>query len=369
MVYATFLLIVIGFFFNSISRKYSLHELYYKRQFSKHAVEIGEEFEIAVTIENCKILPIAYLQIIETLPKTFCYKFPGNILYDLRNITHKSTMFMLPKQKIKRKFKVSIDSRGKHTISYVNLIAGDFFGISTVRKKLESTQEIVVYPKAINLDMELTPYGSFYGDISVQRWIINDPVLNIGIREYTGSDPQKSIHWPSSLKSGTLMVKKYDFTTDNRVMIILNIECGKPSWSNINKDKIEKCISITRTVMEQLEELGTQYGFSSSVKTNEFYEGKDYVPYGCGTYHFYGILELLGRINYYMDAAFEDVLTNFMKNEGGYTTVVMITPSVLDDYIDSINNLSNNVNKTVLIAMGDSNMANLNENIITYLGK
>ncbi len=78
--------------------------------------------------------------------------------------------------------------------------------------------------------------------------------MTIGIREYTGNEPERYIHWPSSMKYNELMVRNFDFTTDNSVLIALNIETMKPSWEPIEEDLIENCISIARGVMEELEE-------------------------------------------------------------------------------------------------------------------
>ncbi len=72
---------------------------------------------------------------------------------------------------------------------------------------------------------ELAPAGALLGDISVRRWIVDDPpLMTIGIREYTGNEPERYIHWPSSMKHNKLMVKNFDFTTDNSVLIALNMK-------------------------------------------------------------------------------------------------------------------------------------------------
>ncbi|WP_025640477.1 hypothetical protein [Schnuerera ultunensis] len=39
-------------------------------------------------------------------------------------------------------------------------------------------------------------------------------------------------------------MKNFDFTTEHSVNIVLNIECTKPFWVSIEKDKIETCIFL-----------------------------------------------------------------------------------------------------------------------------
>ena len=104
----------------------------------------------------------------------------------------------------------------------------------------KNQNEIIIFPQKLDIEKSITPLGSFNGDISVKRWIIDDPLMTIGIREYTGNESERFIHWPSSLKYNSLMVKNFDFTTDNNVLIALNIESMKPYWQCIDEEAIEK---------------------------------------------------------------------------------------------------------------------------------
>lgn len=369
MIYALIILLISGYILNELSKKYSLYKLTYKRNLSKEVVEIDEEFEITTIIENKKILPVSFLQVVEKVPAELSYKFSSDVLSTAKEIHHRTTMFIMPKQRIKRTFRVSLKKRGMYIFRNVSLIAGDFLGTTTVSTEQEYAQTMVVYPKRLDMEKELKPYGSYYGDISVQRWIINDPILTIGIREYSGSEPQKNIHWPSSLRTGKLMVKSFDYTTDNKVMIVLNIECFKPFWVNIDINRIESCISITRSIMEELEALGVSYGFATNIQSNEFVGGESSIPYGYGGAHFYSILEFLGRATYSINTDYEKLLDNLIKTNEKSITYVLVTPNVLEEYIETINTLSINVEKTILISIDNNNINMLNEKIITYIGR
>lgn len=369
MVYALLILIILGFILNSLSKKYSLYKLTYKRSLSKSKVEIDEEFDITTIIENRNMLPVSFLQVIEKYPIEISYKFSEGLFYTKQNCFHKTTMFILPKQRIKRTYKVSFKKRGVYLLSNVTLVAGDFLGTETMSIEQIYDQEMVVYPSRFDIQNELKPFGSFYGDISVQRWIINDPILTIGVREYTGNEPQKSIHWPTSLRTGKLMVRNYDFTTDNKVMLVLNIECAKPFWSQIDSDKIEDCISLTRTIMEELEGLGVSYGLITNIQSNRLTNGRSYIPYGQGGAHFYDMLDFLGKIIYMLNCSYEELLYDCVNSHERAITYVLITPKILDEYIEPINRLSMNSEKTILLSMTDENLNKVKVNEIGYKGK
>lgn len=369
MLYVLLILVAIGYFLNYLSKKYSHYNIYLRREFSKHYVEPEEEFEILDIVENQKLLPVTFLQLYEEIPKQLAYKTNTVGMDQLGKTFHETTMSILPNQRIKRTYRASFNARGRYPFNKTRMVVGDFLGTKTVTVDYDLMQEVVVYPRTMELSAGLKPYGSYYGDISVQRWIINDPILNIGIRDYTGSEPQKNIHWASSLRLGKLMVKNFDYTTDNTVMLVLNLESQKPFWSGFDAPSIESCISLTRAVMEQLEQAGIQYGFSTNAQSIEFRGDYRVLPSGYGSAHFYGILEMLGRTNYGICMAFEELLEQLVSSNEQSTTYVILTPCVMEEYIDNINLLSKLVQKTVLISINEKNLKGIDRRVEIYTGR
>ncbi len=66
--------------------------------------------------------------------------------------------------------------------------------------------------------------GGVIGDISVNRFIFEDPMLTVGFSEYTGREPMRDISWTQSARLGRMMVKNYDHTVDLSVTILLNVQ-------------------------------------------------------------------------------------------------------------------------------------------------
>lgn len=364
MLISILILILLAALLNKLSKEYSMESLNYKRNFSKTVVEIGEEFEISTILENNKFLPITFLQIREEYPDVIEYKGKTDIKKSVDRIIHRIFTTLMPFQRVKRTYKVTGDRRGRYLIKDVNLITGDFLGFTSFTKELFFLQEVIFLPKRYDIEKNLVPYGDYNGNISVRRWIIEDPILIVGIRDYTGYEPQKTIHWPSSLKSGRMMVKKFDYTTDNRVLIILNIEAFKPFWMNIDHVMIEKCISLTRTLCEDFETQGIPYGFvTNSQLSGSYYNGNTIMP-GWGKPHLDVIIESLGRIDYGINMIFEELLTQIIRNDDKYGTCIIITPSVIDSYVENINTLDRCCEKTVVISLSESNLDSLNDNVI-----
>lgn len=366
MFYVFIFLIILGYILNSISKKYVLNEVNYKRKLTSKHLEIGEEFQISTIIENKKFMHVTFLQVTEKFPLSIQYKFEVDQTSNKDFKYHTTTMMILPYQRIKREYVANFNNRGRYILRNVTLTAGDLLGLNTISKEIEYNDEVVVYPKALDIYNELTQVGDFIGDISVKRWIIDDPLVTSGIREYTGFEPEKTIHWPSSLKNGRLMVRNFDFTSDNSVFIILNIECSKPHWSGINKGHIEKCYSLIRSLMDEFEKEHVKYGFTTNAQVGEYFNGENYFRTSLGEEHYYNIINGLGCADYNISVPFEKLIDNTLSWHINCRTYLIVTPVILEPYISLINEVSNRVDKTVIFSMAPNNMDEIKEGIIKY---
>jgi hypothetical protein len=362
MYYVFICLIILGLLLNYLSKRYAFYQIYYKREISSSGVEIGEEFHISTIIENRKLLPVTFLQVTEKFPGEMQYKYDADLEKSEDGLYHTTTMMILPFQRIKRDYIVKFNQRGKYLLRDVTLTAGDLIGLNTTRKSVEFSQEIVVYPRSLDIESENANAGDYIGDISARRFIVDDPIVTAGIREYTGFEPEKTIHWPSSLKTGQLMVRNFDYTLDNSVFIILNIECNKPFWAGIDEGSIEKCYSLTRKLIDELETQHIKYGFTTNAQTNYFRDDKFIRP-SLGQDHYYNILDCLGRADYSVNIGFESFLSNVLSAHISCRTLIIVTPALLDSYIDLINNARNYSDETMLFSAKSINMDIISDSI------
>lgn len=358
MIWFLFGLITFTLILNKLSLDYGFVNFKYKMEIEKHLVEIDEDIPIVSTIENNKALTISFLKVEERFPKGFSEEV--NIY----------TLFIMPFQRVKRRYNIVGKKRGYHKFQEIFLEIGDFTGFKNKFQELDINEGIIVLPRKIELKDSIVPIGDLYGDTSVNRWIVDDPLMTVGIREYNFNDPQKYIHWPSSVKYNQMMVKKFDFTTENSIMIVLNIETTKPYWKNIQSEKVERVIEIARAIIEECEEKKISYGFSSNAynKSSTYNRGYSY-PKGLGQAHKMKFLEVLGKIDYIIAKDFEGLLGDIAKRQGNYTTVVAITPSVLDSYVEPLNRLNRNVTKMLVVSLEEKNTEKLNKNILAFRGE
>lgn len=351
-------LILSIYLINRLTLDYGFKNLDYKMEIDKQTAEIGEEIEVTSIIENKKYFTVSFLRITEFFPEGF------------NESNRRYTLFVMPFQRVKRTYKMNANKRGHYLIKSMHLEIGDFIGFKIRRKEVAIEKELIVFPQKISLEKSLIPIGSLNGDVSVKRWIIEDPLMTIGIREYTGNEPERHIHWPSSARYGSLMVKNFDFTTDNSVIVVLNVETMKPSWQPPEEELIDKVISLARGVMEEFEESKIPYGLAINRNDVDLSQERGYFHYpGLGESHLEDILRILGKLDYRIPPFFETTLKDISRRQGNYTTAVIITARILETYIEPLNQLSRSVSRAVVISLEEEHLEELDNNIIKYGGE
>lgn len=129
--------------------------------------------------------------------------------------------------------------------------------------------------------------GGYLGEISVRRFLFEDPVLTIGVRDYTGSEPLKQIAWKQTARAGKLQVKNYDYTVDVNVTVLLNLE-GLPAEQ-------ESCFRIARTVCETLERRRIPYEFCGNGDLFGPRGELNWYSEGLGAQHYRTLMYALGQ--------------------------------------------------------------------------
>lgn len=193
-------------------------------------------------------------------------------------------------QEVQFRIPVAVRERGRYVLGHPELAGGDFLGLREKTKTMEQYREIVVAPREISEPEISQVMGSFLGDLSVRRFLYEDPVLTVGFREYTGREPMKMISWKQSARRGSWMVNQYDDTTEASVTVLLNLDSLM-----LTEERAEWCFSAARTVCTALEKQRIPYRFrTNAVQAGGLNVDAD-VGEGLGEVHFLTVLECLGR--------------------------------------------------------------------------
>jgi len=317
-----FILIALGIILEVISLRRNPDEVEADCVLSTGFTEPGEPFTMQTIVTNKNIIPVSFIAVREILPPAS--KLPESIIYrtKLSGVYTRKVSRLRGYQRKKLIMETSIDKRGVHVFAGEYLDFGDFLGFREVTKVTSYEQEIVVYPKKIE-NQELTvALAKFTGDIAAKRHLIRDPIVTVGCREYTGREPMKEIHWLKSAGRGELVVREFDYNRQISVSVILNIE----GQNFLDKEGLDECCSMARTVCETLVESGAVIKFF----TNSVLEGKgNKSAWKCvvSSGHTGELLEGLGRVTAYFYNSMEKLLDYSIRESDFDSAFILIMPA------------------------------------------
>lgn len=296
--------------------------------------EPDEPFQVRVTLKNKSRRFVPFLRVSEGFEEGFDPLDCG-APRDSRGVCRvEFTTWLRPRQSVTRAIPLTIHARGRYVLREFQLYTGDFLGLHEEMKTCGRFNEVVVAPREVHVEGLTELFGGFLGDVSVNRFILEDPVLTLGYREYTGREPMKAISWTQSARTGGLMVKKYDYTLEPTVSVVLNVDAGQPGQEEL----VETCFSLARTVCSQLEQRGVKYDFTS----NAILAGAPSDPgtggEGLGPRHYSGVLEHLGRATCTPGISLERLLEK-KALRGAAAGRVLITPGTEREPVRALNRL------------------------------
>ena len=170
---------------------------------------VGDFAESDVTIWNSSYLPKLLVEVQDLA------ELPGQVTGRVINLR--------PKQVVRWQARAPLRRRGSYLLGPVRAFGTDFFGIFRFQRTFSGTQEIIVYPSIVALPMFRLPQAEWHQLGSPRRRSHEVTPSASSVREYAQGDSLKRIHWPSSVRTGKLMVKEFDTDIGNQVWIILDL--------------------------------------------------------------------------------------------------------------------------------------------------
>ena len=323
LLYLVFL-VILAAILQEYTLRHALDKVTYDTFPSKTTVDPGEVFEIVTRISNPKWMPVSYLKFQESLPIELQAEGDIKLRRDTELSRLTTTTFLKPHQLLERRFQASLPERGRYFLRGATLMGGDFLGTRTSTEYFPVNREIVVVPKPLPEARFGETLGDYLGNMSVNRFIMEDPVLTLGFREYTGREPQRAISWTQSARMGRTMVKNYAHTLALSVPVILNVEC--PADLEGRGQLIEDCFSATRTVCEKLEDKKIKYGILTNAAAAGAIGMWSQVSDGLGKNHMMTILEGLGRATHQSTNTFEGIVNRAVRRDEAGRYYIVITP-------------------------------------------
>ncbi len=337
---------------NNLYGRYGFSRLSYRCYFSTDRATEGDEIEIIEEVCNAKWLPLAWFKSEITTSKWLDFAGAQSEITDDKRFV--PSFFMLKSyHRVKRSWHVKCLKRGKYKIDSVTLVSTDLFGNVTLSRSGTANGQLLVLPRPVSEGYFTNAPRYINGDTVVKRYHPIDPFEFSGVREYTGRESFRDIHWAASAKENKLMVYNKDATSQRNLAVILNLQSRELQYvTSVDRDYIEVCIKLAAGVLQQ--------GFFECLPmrfyTNSSFDGsRDTIATteSKGVGHYENLLELLALLP--TDST--EKFPIFLQNVGASITAtdIVIVTSYPDDAMISYAKLKRSSGSNVnILSLSDA---------------
>ena len=240
----------------------------------------GDQLHTDVEVSNAKAWPIHVAVQVESSP---------TLSADPTDALPLQSGGLLGYQKAAFHWNLATEHRGVYMIGPLQISAGDPFGFFPRQTRVLCRQEIVVYPRLVQLNpAEFQRQEAFGTPGGLSH--VRDPVLIQGTRDYEGSEPARHIHWKASARHGKLQTKVFASSHQEKLMFLLDV-AGFDS-QNDSAD-FEKILEVFASLAEQKD----RQGFAMGLMTNAALRGSStaFLPPARNPYQISMMMETLAR--------------------------------------------------------------------------
>lgn len=298
-----FLVVIVWKFYY---KKYWDQNIAVHLNYQQNFVYEGEQAQLIETIENRKKMPLPVLEVYFRLHRELIYHDMENT--QISDFTYKRDIFsMLGNQRIIRQLTLDCMKRGYYEIRSINyktfsLLYRDMY----IREQTVNT-DIYVYANRTDVTKILLASEKMMGVMQCAKRIYEDPFAFSSIREYTKTDPMKTINWKASAKTGDLMVNTYESSLTESIMIYLDMEDIGDYYC---ESFIEEGICVAGSLTQKLINRGMAVGISMNVKDKQYGKCVRVEPEG-GVNQLHKIERLLAVLSSEdKTLSFEEILSN-----------------------------------------------------------
>ncbi len=261
-----------------LSRRDDLRELSAQFSLDSTLTEPDETVLLRFSVRNASRWPVLYARLTLQIDpgvricedESWLHRHAS---YDRMGTQIRFHFFLLPGKNFSGRMRVSCGKRGLYQIGRYYLIRGDYMGLSPVLNSGDTGLRLVCTAKRCPLSKPET-LGGVMGEVPIRRFILDDPCMLRGYREYTGHEPMKQISWMQTAKTGQLTVRQNDFIVDRNVSILVNMEAAPEAAQ-------EHSLELLRSVCEELEAQRVPYALFTNGDVFSLKEGlgRDHVLY------------------------------------------------------------------------------------------
>lgn len=181
-----------------------------RRQTRARRAQVGRPLEERFAVRNNGLFPKLWLEVRDAST------LPGHLASHVVNA--------LPsRQERAWTVRTICRERGRYTLGPITLYSGDPLGLFQMRRALQPTSSIVVYPATVEIPSFPLPVGLLPGGDALRRRTHYITTNASSVRDYVPGDSFNRIHWRSTARRDRLIVKEFELDPLSDVWIFLDM--------------------------------------------------------------------------------------------------------------------------------------------------
>lgn len=196
----------------------------------------GEVTAMNVTVANHSRLPAPRVRVEVRLPEGRL--LPGETVLELA----------LPgRSKVRRDVEVTAYVRGQWSPPPVSVAVSDPWGLWLRTSEAPGAPTVVVLPALVPVRRADLPAVSPLAEVPDRRALTTDPTAIVGVRPYRPGDPLRTIHWPATAASGTLVRRETERAWARDLVVVLDL--NHDAWDRFDDKPVEIAISTAASLL------------------------------------------------------------------------------------------------------------------------
>ena len=137
--------------------------------------------------------------------------------------------------------------RGRHTLDGFRIRFTDVLGFWVHTVRIPHPTPLVVTPAVVPLPASRAAAYGVTGETPIPQTAVSGPD-DVLVREYQARDDVRRIHWPSTARSGTLMVRREEAAWDPTAWVLLDSRAGVHPESRGERATFEWLVSAAASI-------------------------------------------------------------------------------------------------------------------------
>lgn len=217
-------------------------------------------------------------------------------------------------------FELLCNYRGNYEIGIDSVEIEDFLGLFKFRYSVFDPKFVTVYPRIVYLDRFLLKTDFQSESHSVLNSRQEDMSTVADVRNYAFGDSLKRIHWKLTAKSGSIMVKKFQSTSETSVVMVLDLK--KNNYNNGENVMIED--KVIESVVSVL-----HYCLYNWIPVNLVYYSDGLVNINSRNHLMFNeIYELLAKVKFNQSIPVKDLVEVYVNGTIAKTNILIFTSNL-----------------------------------------